>query len=258
MNPSVVNRAWLETAQSIDSIATPSAEEFHRRFVRPALPVVIKGAALTLGAIERWTSGYLKAAAGHRRVPIEFSPDKEFAVPERIGKDQTHSTFGRFVDYLLYGDAASQTTYYLAQIDALRYLPELVGDVVRPPFAPLAKIMRPPYLWMGIGRNASKLHYDSYDNLYAMINGRKHITLFPPADRRNLYPYNDHPKYRHFSRLNLRLPDLDRFPRLLNARPFECVLCRGDILYIPEGWWHYLRSHGLNVAVNWWWIEGHA
>jgi len=255
MNASVVNRAWLPTAHPIESVTTPSAKEFYRRFVCPGLPVIIKGGALGLGALQRWNSGYLKAAAGHRRLPIEFSPDREFALPERIGKDRINSKFGRFVDYLLHGDAASQTTYYLAQIDTLRYLPELVSDIVRPSFAPLAKIMRPPYLWMGIGRNASTLHYDSYDNLYAMITGRKHITLFPPTDRRNLYPYDDNPKHHHFSRVNLRYPDLARFPRLLDAQPYECVLSRGDILYIPERWWHYLRSHGLNVAVNWWWIE---
>lgn len=255
MNPSAADRALLPPAISIEKVATPSAKEFYRRFVRPGRPIIIKGAGLSLGALHRWNSTYLKTVAGDRRVPVEFSPDKEFALPERIGNDRIYSSFARFIDYLIYGNATSQMTYYLAQIDTRRYLPELVGDVVRPLFAPHAKTMRPPYLWMGIGGNASTLHYDSYDNLYAMISGRKHIILFPPSDRRNLYPYEDHPKHRHFSRVNLRYPDLVRFPRLLETRPFECVLCRGDILYIPEGWWHYLRSHGLNVAVNWWWIE---
>jgi hypothetical protein len=258
MNPSVTNRAWLPTARLTERVTTPSAKEFYRHYVRPGLPVVLRGAALGLGAIQYWSSAYLKAAAGKRSVPIEFSPDKEFALPERIGKDRIHSKFGRFVDYLLDGDASSPTTYYLAQVDTLQYLPELVGDIVRPSFAPLAEIMRPPYLWMGIGGNASTLHYDSYDNLYAMVSGRKHITLFPPSDRAHLYPYVDQRKHGHFSRVNLRCPDLSQFPDLLNARPFECVLSRGDILYIPEGWWHYLRSHGLNVAVNWWWIEDSA
>ncbi|MEM5331776.1 cupin-like domain-containing protein [Paraburkholderia sp. JHI2823] len=255
MKPSVVNREYLPLTHLVETNTVPGAREFHRRFVRPGLPVVFRGAALGLGAVRRWNCGYLKAAAGSRRVPIEYSPDKEFALPERIGKDRVHSSFGSFVDYLIYGDTASPTTYYLAQVDTLKYLPELVGDIVRPSFAPLAKIMRPPYLWMGIGGNASTLHYDSYDNLYAMVSGRKHITLFPPTDRRHLYPYTDDRRNRHFSRINLRTPDLERFPGLLDAQPVECVLCRGDILYIPEGWWHYLRSQGLNVAVNWWWIE---
>ena len=255
MSPSVISKARLPTPHPIETVTTPSAREFDRRFVRPGLPVVIKGAALGLGAIRRWSSGYIKAAAGHRRVPVEFSPDREFALPERIGKDRIDCRLDRFIEYLMSGDVAGQTTYYLAQIDTLQYLPELVGDIVRPSFAPRRRTMRPPHLWMGIGRNASTLHYDSYDNLYAMISGRKHITLFPPTDRSNLYPYDDNPKHRHFSRVNLRYPDLERFPRLLKTRPFECVLCRGDVLYIPERWWHYLRSHGLNVAVNWWWIE---
>ena len=38
-------------------------------------------------------------------------------------------------------------------------------------------------LWMGHnpgGYNRSQLHNDNHDNLYAVIRGRKHFTIFPP------------------------------------------------------------------------------
>lgn len=244
----------LAATYSIERITAPTQERFYRDYVRPAIPVIIEDAVVGWRATTHWSAAYLKAVPGHRRVPVEVSPDHEFAVPERIGHDLIHTTFGRYIDYLVSPGDASRVTYYLAQLNMARYVPELRRDIVRPDFMPRSGYVRSPFLWMGRGNNASRLHYDDYDNLYVVLTGRKHITLFPPEDRDYLYPY-DIPKRRHFSRVDLRRPDFERFPKLAYTRPYECVLRRGDMLYIPYRWWHYLRSHGLNIAVNWWWVE---
>jgi jumonji domain-containing protein 7 len=26
----------------------------------------------------------------------------------------------------------------------------------------------------------------------------------------------------------------------------------GETLYLPVGWWHYVRQSGITVALNWW------
>jgi hypothetical protein len=244
----------LAATYSIERISAPTQERFYEGYVKPAIPVIIEDAIEGWRATTHWSGDYLKAVTGHRRVPVEVSPDHEFAVPERFDRDLVHTTFDRYIDYLLRPDVPHDVTYYLAQLNMSRYVPDLRQDVVRPHFIPPSDYVRAPFLWMGRGRNASTLHYDSYDNLYVLLSGRKHITLFPPGDREYLYPYNV-PRRRHFSRVNMRRPDLEQFPKLEHTRPYECVLCHGDMLYIPFGWWHYLRSHGLNVAVNWWWVE---
>jgi lysine-specific demethylase 8 len=33
----------------------------------------------------------------------------------------------------------------------------------------------------------------------------------------------------------------------------DCILEPGDTLYIPVGWWHYVRSLSVSFSVSFWW-----
>lgn len=37
-------------------------------------------------------------------------------------------------------------------------------------------------------------------------------------------------------------PDLDRFPRFSEIRGMEVAMEPGEVLYIPNYWWHYIES----------------
>ena len=44
-----------------------------------------------------------------------------------------------------------------------------------------------------------------------------------------------------------------RFPSLQQARGFKCIVRRGDMLYIPVGWWHSVSgSPEMNLTLNYW------
>lgn len=43
------------------------------------------------------------------------------------------------------------------------------------------------------------------------------------------------------------------YPGLSRVPYTECVLEAGEALYIPVGWWHYVRSCGTGVGVSFWW-----
>lgn len=36
------------------------------------------------------------------------------------------------------------------------------------------------------------------------------------------------------------------------ARPINITVQAGETLYLPAGWWHYVRQAGLTIALNWW------
>ncbi|KAK1978924.1 JmjC domain-containing protein [Colletotrichum cereale] len=40
-------------------------------------------------------------------------------------------------------------------------------------------------------------------------------------------------------------------------RHWDCVLEAGDALYIPIGWWHYVRSLSVSFSVSFWWNGDH-
>lgn len=33
----------------------------------------------------------------------------------------------------------------------------------------------------------------------------------------------------------------------------DCILDEGEVLYIPIGWWHYVRGLSVSFSVSFWW-----
>lgn len=44
-----------------------------------------------------------------------------------------------------------------------------------------------------------------------------------------------------------------RFPDFREADYAECILSEGQCLFIPKGWWHYVRSLSPSFSVSFWW-----
>lgn len=36
------------------------------------------------------------------------------------------------------------------------------------------------------------------------------------------------------------------------AHPIEITVGPGESLYLPAGWWHYVRQSSITIAVNYW------
>ena len=50
-------------------------------------------------------------------------------------------------------------------------------------------------------------------------------------------------------------PDFDKFPLLNEARGQRIVLKAGEVLYIPEGHWHYVKSlSDLAISLSMWFV----
>ena len=43
------------------------------------------------------------------------------------------------------------------------------------------------------------------------------------------------------------------YPGLSKLPYVECLLDEGEMLYIPIGWWHYVRSCSTGISVSYWW-----
>ena len=69
------------------------------------------------------------------------------------------------------------------------------------------------------------------------------------ADGRKLKSHLSQDKF-GLSPINVDRVDLERFPSLVDATPQLATLSAGDAIYIPDSWWHVIRSHERNVAVS--------
>lgn len=49
--------------------------------------------------------------------------------------------------------------------------------------------------------------------------------------------------------------DTDRFPKLKFTKPIKFKLNKGESIYIPKGWWHWIKSTSKSFAINYWFLN---
>jgi hypothetical protein len=114
-------------------------------------------------------------------------------------------------------------------------------------------------IWIG-NRTCIAPHFDNTENLACVVAGRRRFTMFPPDQIKNLYvgPLDLTPAGQPISLVDIRKPDLARFPRFAQAAAVAEVaeLAPGDAVYIPALWWHNVEAlEDFNVLVNYWWRD---
>lgn len=244
-------------------------------------PLIIQEALVHWPALHErpWkNSDYLiqRTFGGRRLVPVEIG--RKYTDD---GWSQKILTFKTFVDeYLMRPDSDcpdSANVGYLAQHDLLRQIPSLRCDIcipdfcyVKPPMpaadTPLGQRTLQPELdepllnvWIGPGGTISPLHTDPYHNLLCQVVGKKYIRLYSPHETAKLYPKGVETGGIDMSNTSEVDVEADgdkrdqEFPLFREAAYMDTILSEGECLYIPVGWWHYVRSLTVSISVSFWW-----
>lgn len=157
-------------------------------------------------------------------------------------------------------DDPAAPALYVGSTDLDLYLPGLRGENdLRWPAGTAAPTVS---IWIG-NRTTAATHYDMSNNLAACMVGRRRFTLFPPDQVANLYPgpLEPTPGGQVVSMVDLRAPDLDRYPRFAEALAHAQVaeLEPGDVLFYPALWWHNVEALSpFNAMINYWWNDAPA
>ncbi|RYP66063.1 hypothetical protein DL769_006125 [Monosporascus sp. CRB-8-3] len=177
---------------------------------------------------------------------------------------------------------AATPVAYLAQHPLFTQLPALRNDIVipdycytSPPPHPIDPSIDQPELdepllnaWFGPPGTITPLHNDPYHNVLAQVVGRKYVRLYSPLETERMYARG---KEGGVEMGNTSLIDVgvvegwDVAPynddeasaqsvAAFRDAPFvDCILEPGDLLYIPIGWWHYVRGLSVSFSVSFWW-----
>ncbi len=245
---------------------------FYLEYFIPRRPVVIRTRSLAELAwrTERWTNEYLDEQAGGESVAVLTSHNgNDFGLDKARYETMP---FREFIARAMARPEGDETLYLNLQDNARDRLLEppllqLSGDFSVPPYFK-DLMLRCMNLWMGNSSSeiVTPLHHDFNDNLYVVVQGRKRFTLFPPSEAGNLYTrgtvleveQNGNIRYAsmdgmpHLSRVDLANPDLERYPRFAAAQKtrLDVELEQGDMLFLPNGWFHRVVSRGRHVAVS--------
>ena len=155
-------------------------------------------------------------------------------------------------------DDPDAPSFYIGSTDVGLYLPGLGDENGLPStLAPFDRNQPSVGIWIG-NRTVASTHFDFSNNIACNMVGRRRFTLFPPDQIDNLYPgpLEPTPGGQVVSMVDLRNPDLDRFPRFSEAIEAAHVaeLEPGDLLIYPAMWWHNVEAiDRFNVMINYWW-----
>ncbi|CAK9029757.1 unnamed protein product [Durusdinium trenchii] len=109
-------------------------------------------------------------------------------------------------------------------------------------------------LFIGMLGAETPLHFDERENLFFQIRGLKEIVVYPFVDYPRLYPFpTTHPCDRQSMVGSPLDADLTAFPKFKDAVGHFATLKAGDLLYLPYGWWHWLRNlDSMSISVSFW------
>jgi len=231
--PSVAERRPISRMQGFH------AEVFRAEFDKARRPVVISD------AIERWRARTWSPRALAERIgDLEITASvglPDHGVPYRLPA-KGHIEKMALRELVARLDAGERA--YLDQAN-VRQFPSLSQDW---DFGDLAIVPSTINLWLG-ARTRSGLHFDAADNVLVQLYGSKHATLVASDDTRYVYPF---PDLFTKSRVDPDSPDYRAFPDFARAVLWEATLDPGDVLFIPRGWWHYLRADAQSISLNAW------
>ncbi|KAL8671866.1 MAG: hypothetical protein Q9168_003656 [Polycauliona sp. 1 TL-2023] len=276
---SCMERSTIPNIQyPIQSATAPSMQAFETH-MKTAQPLCIKDALAHWPALHErpWSSpAYLleKTLGGRRLIPVEIGRSYT-----DLDWGQSIITFKDFMErYMMTNPLDTSKLGYLAQHDLFAQIPSLRNDIAIPDYCytepPPLKVPSlvtagkpaPPQLdepllnaWFGPAGTVSPLHTDPYHNILCQVVGKKYVRLYSPDQTDKLYPRGFEDGGVDMSNTSevdaeAALDGLEAdYPLFRQAEYIETILDEGECLYIPVGWWHYVRSLSVSFSVSFWW-----
>ncbi|NHF58763.1 cupin-like domain-containing protein [Flavobacteriaceae bacterium TP-CH-4] len=233
--------------EEIPRVPTITKEEFIQHYFKPQKPLVVERAVEHWPAISKWSLDYMSKVAGHKVVPLY----DDRPVHHEDGFNEPHAEM-KMTDYINLLKS-EPTRYRIFLWNIFKEVPALQNDFDYPDFG-LKLQKKLPMLFFGGRDSYTFMHYDiDLSNIFHFhFEGKKECILFPQSETKYLYKV-PHSLITHES-IDFSQPDLERWPSLRKANGYKTYLNHGEMLYMPEGYWHYMKYHlpGFSMSLRSW------
>ena len=223
---------------SVERRSNLSYQEFVREYASVGKPVIITDATKNWKALKKWSMDFFKSEYGSAKVYIT-----SYKTGTKVN-DRTYvsKSVSDYID--IRTSSTCDQLFYLSAFHIGNH-PELWEDCEEPiylnnwyrklPLEIFQKYLNDTYdILIGQKDTSVGLHCDGrHDQAWvAVISGRKQVVLLSP----------DQGKYVYEGQVDCFNPDLQKYPLYANAKPVECIINQGEMLYIPSDWWHHLKN----------------
>ncbi|MBC9794646.1 cupin-like domain-containing protein [Sinomicrobium weinanense] len=231
--------------QEIPRVKNITKEDFLARFVKLQKPVVIQELTRDWGAYDKWHLSYIDKIAGDRIVPLYDNRP----VSHEDGFNEPHAKM-KMSEYIKLLET-EPTNYRIFLYNLMKEVPSLQEDFKWPEIG-LKLVKQLPMLFFGGENSKVFMHFDiDYSNiLHFHFHGKKQCIILPPDQSKYLY------KIPHslISREDIDFdhPDYEKWPALKHAKGYIANLEHGEMLYMPEGYWHYMKylTPGFSMSLR--------
>ncbi|WP_282159847.1 cupin-like domain-containing protein [Ulvibacterium marinum] len=229
----------------VSRVKNISKKDFLENYYDPQQPLLIEGLIKDWPAYEKWNLDYIQQRSGDQIVPLyDSKPTK--------GKQNSAApaTEMKLYDYLelLKNEPTDLRIFFYNILDSM---PELAKDFEYPDLG-LKFFKRLPVMFFGGEGSKVLAHYDMdlADLVHVHFHGTKSVTLFTPEQTKYLYrvPYSVH----NLETIDMDNPDFEKYPALQNVQGIYAEMKHGDALYMPSGYWHYIKytTGGFSITLR--------
>lgn len=231
--------------QNIPRVKSITKEDFKKNYFKPQKPVVIENFVDDWAATKKWSLDYMKSIAGDKIVPLY--DDRPVDYKDGFNEPHAKMKMSEYVDLL----KKEPTKFRIFLWNILKEIPELQDDFYYPDFG-LRLMKGLPMLFFGGRDSYTFMHYDiDLANIFHFhFEGKKRCILFD--QKQNDYLYKIPHSLITREDIDFNDPDFEKWPALKKARGWVCELNHGEVLYMPEGYWHYMRyvTPGFSMSLR--------
>lgn len=231
--------------QHIPRVASMTKEDFVRNYLKPQRPVVIEKLTEDWPAYEKWNLEYIKQHAGDKTVPLY--DDRPVDANEGFNEAHAQMKMGEYIDLL----KTKPTNFRIFLYNLLKEVPIFQKDFKYPKLG-MRLIKGLPMMFFGGTDSKVFMHYDiDFTNiLHFHFHGKKRCIIYPPSESQYLYRVPHSLIARED--IDFTNPDFEKWPALKKATGYVCELNHGEMLYMPEGYWHFMHylTPGFSISLR--------
>ncbi|KAJ6778572.1 ARGININE DEMETHYLASE AND LYSYL-HYDROXYLASE JMJD [Salix koriyanagi] len=208
----------------------------------PNRPVLLEGCIDNWAALQKWDKDYLVSVCGDVKFaagPVEMRLQEYFRYSDQVREERPLYLFDpKFAEKVPVLDSEYEVPLYFRED-----LFSVLGNE------------RPDYRWVIIGPagSGSSFHIDpnSTSAWNAVIKGSKKWVLFPPdVIPPGVYPSPDGAEVACPVSIIEWFMNFYGATKNLKRRPIECICKAGEVIFVPNGWWHLVINLEESIAIT--------